>query len=346
MLSSGLLPASWTFGSIGALRRLLYERGTLTTDELPVPVVVVGNIIVGGAGKTPATIAVVAMLGRHGWTPGVVSRGYGRSSGEVRAAGASSVAAEVGDEPILIARRTGAPVYVGNDRTAAAHALLQANPDVDIVVSDDGLQHLALGRDVEIVVFDERGVGNGRLLPAGPLREPLPFGPVGSDARTPSRQRPPRLVLYNAPKATTALPGFLGERRLAGAVLLEDWKRGEPASPATLASLRGRRIVAAAGVSQPGRFFAMLRDQGIEVIELPLADHHDFATLPWPPGTGDVIVTEKDAVKLAGRRHGGARVWVATLDFQAEPAFEAALFAALPPISSADTHPIHGTPTS
>ena len=341
-----LLPLSWVFAAVGASRRLLYRRGILATHALPVPVVVVGNIVVGGAGKTPATIAIIALLRRDGWTPGVVSRGYGRVGSAVLQATAASEAAQVGDEPILIARRTQAPVVVGSDRVAAAHALLQAHPEVDIVVSDDGLQHLALARDVEIVVFDDRGAANGRLLPAGPLREPLPQPLDGIDPGSSAVRRPRRLVLYNAPEATTALLGHLSRRRLSGAVSLEAWTRGEDPSPATLAALQGRPVVAAAGLARPARFFAMLRDCGLDVRELPLADHHDFSALPWPPGTRDVVVTEKDAVKLADRRMGGVRVWVATLDFEIEPSFEKALLEALPPADPAAHPPTHGTATS
>ena len=328
-LSVALLPLSWAFAAIVASRRLLYRKGVLATRALPVPVVVVGNILAGGAGKTPATIAIVELLRGHGWTPGVVSRGYGRIGDAVAQATAASAALQVGDEPILIARRTQVPVFVGSDRVAAGHALLQAHPDVDIVVSDDGLQHLALGRAVEVVVFDDRGAANRRLLPAGPLREPMPRpaglrGPASSPA---GRAR--RLVLYNAAEATTPLPGYIAHRRLSGVVSLEAWARGEPPSWEALAALRGRSIVAAAGLARPNRFFDALRQGGLQPRELPLADHHDFAALPWPCGTGDVVVTEKDAVKLAGRPMGGARVWVAGLDFEPEAAFAAALLAAL-----------------
>lgn len=326
--SWALLPASWLYGGVVVLRRRLFERGELAVGRLPVAVVVVGNIVVGGAGKTPMVIAIVALLRRHGYTPGIVSRGYGRRDDAVIAAVAmDSDAAIVGDEPLLLHRRTGAPVVVGRDRVAAAHALLQARPSVDVVVSDDGLQHLALDRDVEIVVFDERGAGNGRLLPAGPLRERLPTGPM-----------PRRLVLYNAPAPTTPLSGFIGQRRFAGVVALDAWWQGEPPSLAILDTLRGRELVAACGLARPQRFFAMLREHGLTIRELPLPDHHDFATLPWPTSSTDVVVTEKDAVKLPPSRRMNTRVWVAALDFEPEPAFESALLALLPsPTSSTAT---------
>ena len=323
--STALLPASWLFGAVVALRRRLFARGDLDASRLPVPVVVVGNLVAGGAGKTPAVIAVVALLRRHGFTPGIISRGYGRRDESLVAAVAGdSDAMAVGDEPLLLKRRTGAPVVVGRDRVAAAHALLQAEPAVDVVVSDDGLQHLALERDADILVFDERGAGNGRLLPAGPLREPLPAGSV-----------PRRLVLYNAPAPTTPLPGFIGRRRLAGATALDDWWRGEPPSVAVLEALRGRDVLAVCGLARPQRFFAMLRESGLAIREMALEDHHPFTTLPWPATSTDVVVTEKDAVKLPPSRRMNTRVWVAALDFEPEPAFESALLALIAPATLA-----------
>ncbi len=319
-LSTLLLPLSWLFAAVAGARRLLYARGWLASSRLPVPVLVTGNLIVGGAGKTPTVIALVALLRARGYTPGIVSRGYGRRGDHVCGVEVDAAASTVGDEPLLLRRRTGAPVFVGRDRSAAGRALLKACPEVDIVVSDDGLQHRALQREAEVIVFDERGGGNGRLLPAGPLREPVP-----------TRLRQGQVVLYNADAPSTALPGHLARSRLAGAVLLEAWWRGDSPNRAALESLRGRRIVAAAGLARPQRFFAMLRAAGIDADEHDLGDHHDFATLPWPAGTADVIVTEKDAVKLDPSRALGARVWVAALDFSVEPAFEAALLSFLPP---------------
>ena len=332
--STALLPLSWIFAALIAARRRLHRHGWLATHFLPVPVVVVGNLLVGGAGKTPATIAIVDLLRRQGRTPGIVSRGYGRHDDAVREVGPTSDVRTVGDEPLVLARRTGVPVFVGRDRVAAGHALLQAHPSVDVVVSDDGLQHLGLGRDVEVLVFDERGVGNGRLLPAGALREPLPVA-----------AKPGRLVLYNAPAATTPLPGFIGERSLAGVVALDAWWQGAAPTRDALEALRGKRVVAAAGLARPGRFFALLREQGLDVAEMPLADHYDFRTLPWPITTGDVVVTEKDAVKIDTARRLGTRVWVAALDFRPEPAFDEALLALLPRPDLLPTHEPNGNPT-
>jgi len=310
-----LLPLSWLFGALAALHRS-FNRPDTTLD---VPVVVVGNLVAGGAGKTPSVIATVSALRNAGWRPGIVSRGYGRREDAVAIVSPASDAARVGDEPLLLSRRTWAPVAVARDRVAAARALRHAHPEVDVIVSDDGLQHRRLPRAVQVIVFDERGAGNAQLMPAGPLREALP-------ASVPPRT----IVLYNAARPSTALPGFVAQRRLAGAVALGAWWSGEPPSLDTLSSLKGRPLLAAAGMAAPQRFFDMLAGAGLDIAPCPLPDHHDYASLPWPPGTADVIVTEKDAVKLAPERVGATRVWVAVLDFAPEPAYALALLALLP----------------
>ncbi len=319
-LARALWPLSLIFGAVSALRRALYRHGLLHTDAMPVPVIVVGNLVVGGAGKTPVSIAIVETLRQRGYTPGIVSRGYGSSANGVLEVGRATHATECGDEPLLLHLRTGAPVVIGRDRVAAVRHLLRQHPAVDAIVSDDGLQHLRLPRAAQVVVFDERGVGNGWLLPAGPLRESLP------DAV------PPRsLVVYNAVAASTPLRGTLARRSLAGVVELADWWQGRAASLAALEALRDRTVIAAAGVARPGRFFGMLREHGLTIASLPLPDHHDYATLPWPADTPDVIVTEKDAIKLAPGRVGTTRVWVAPLDFALDAAFDSALLSLLPP---------------
>jgi len=319
-LTLAMLPLSLLFRLVLTLRRACASVGLLPVEHLPVPVVVVGNLIAGGAGKTPAVMAVVALLRRHGWTPGVVSRGYGRSGSGLLAVTRDTPALKCGDEPLLLHLRTGAPVQVGRNRVAAARALLQRHFDVNIVVGDDGLQHTRLARDAALIVFDERGVGNGLLLPAGPLREPV------------ARQAPPRsVVVYNAPFATTPWPGGVARRSLVGATSLAAWWSGKEPRLETLASLAGRPLLAAAGIARPGRFFAMLREHELQIDELALPDHADFTPLPWPPGTPDVILTEKDAVKLPpGTPIGATQVWVATLDFRLDPASEAALLRLLP----------------
>ena len=316
-----LYPLSLLYHLALTVRSAMAAAGWPRVERLPVPVIVVGNLVAGGAGKTPTVLAVLELLRREGWTPGVVSRGYGRQGGGVLEVLRGTPVRLCGDEPLLLHLRGRAPVVVGRDRPAAARALLAAHSRVDIIVSDDGLQHHRLGRDAQLIVFDERGAGNGWLLPAGPLREPL------------TREVPTRsVVLYNAPHASTAWPGETAQRGISGAVLLAAWRAGEPASEATLAALRGRPVLAAAGIARPQRFFAMLREGGLTIDELALPDHFDFTNLRWTAGTPDVIVTEKDAVKLtADTPLGSTRVWVATLDFQLAPATENALLHLLPP---------------
>ena len=330
-----LLPIAWLYAAAIALRGRLYRAGVLTSTRLPVPVVVVGNLVAGGAGKTPAVLALVALLREADRRPGIVSRGYGGSSVGPLSVHPGSAARECGDEPLLLRLRAGVPVFVGHDRVAAARALLLEHTEVDVIVSDDGLQHLRLGRDVQVLVFDERGAGNGWLLPAGPLREPMPRA-----------VRPGSIVLYNASQPTTALPGWVGQRRLSGAVALGDWWRGQGPDVATLAALKVRAVVAAAGTARPERFFTMLRETGLDIDPLPLPDHFDYAALPWAAGTCDVIVTEKDAVKLDPARVGDARVWVAALDFVPAPEFDAEMLRLLGRTSPSRTPPAHGNPTA
>jgi tetraacyldisaccharide 4'-kinase len=309
VLALTLAPLSRLYAMLAWLDRALSRPRAVGA-----PVIVVGNLVVGGAGKTPTVIALVRLLRAFGWTPGVVSRGYGRHGTGVTAVNRDSAAAEVGDEPVLIHLRCGVPVTVGRDRVAAAAALRAAQPAVDVIVSDDGLQHHRLARDAEVLVFDERGVGNGLLLPAGPLRE-----------RLPNELPPQRLVLYNADAPSTEAPGWMALRQLPGVLPLSDWAAGALPERQSWLALRGRPLVAAAGIAAPARFFAALRAQGMAFDELPLPDHFDFATLPWPAGTPDVVVTEKDAVKLRGRDAGATRVWVAPLDFEPDLGFAAAV---------------------
>jgi tetraacyldisaccharide 4'-kinase len=329
-LARMLWPVSVVFGVVAAARRALYRSGLLRSQRVPANVVVVGNLIAGGAGKTPVVMALIASLRARGYQPGVVSRGYGATVDGVFEVTRHVRAATCGDEPLLLHLRSGAPVVIGRDRVAAARTLLRLHPAIDVIVSDDGLQHLRLARDAQVLVFDERGVGNGWLLPAGPLRERLP---LAVPART--------LVVYNAASPSTPLPGSLARRALTGAVGLKAWRAGQLPSITALEALRGRPLVAAAGVASPERFFTMLRSHGLSITPMPLPDHHAYATLPWPPDTADVIVTEKDAVKLDATTIGHTRVWVAPLDFALDAAFDAALFALLPPPGSPpDGNPI------
>lgn len=292
---------------LAALYGLLWRRRSrraVAPVALPVPVLVVGNLVAGGAGKTPTVIALVAGLRQRGWTPGIVSRGHGRAgAAALQTVGPHATAAEVGDEPLLLARRTGAPVVVGRDRVAAARQLLREHPAVDLLVADDGLQHLALPRQAELVVFDERGLGNGLLLPAGPLREPLPKS-------LPARTR----IVYTGGVASTGLPGELVRRSLGLAWPLAAWAAGSRQEAPPLAHLRGRPLLAAAGLAAPEKFFAMLEQVGLTITRLPLPDHHDYTTLPWPADTAEVVTTEKDAVKIDPAHIGATQVWVVPLD--------------------------------
>ena len=231
---------------------------------------------------------------------GVISRGHGGAESGARAVTPDASPAEVGDEPLLIAARARCPVVVGRKRAEAGRALLAAYPDVDVLITDDGLQHYALARDVEIVLFDGRGVGNGWLLPAGPLRE------------APSRRRD--FTVVNAPEITPALAKAVGgspfRMALAGDMAEPLMRPGEGVP---LAQLQGKRIVAAAGIGNPGRFFAMLRGAGLTIGELPLPDHHDFRDRPFDHVDADVIlITEKDAVKCRqlDNLRDDPRLWV------------------------------------
>jgi tetraacyldisaccharide 4'-kinase len=309
-LACALWPLSLLFRALSSLRAALFRAGLAQSHKLPVPVLVVGNIFIGGTGKTPLTIWLAGVLRDAGFTPGIISRGHGGASSAPREVTAGSLAADAGDEPLLIARRTGCPVMVGRDRPAAGRALLAAHPQVDVIISDDGLQHYALQRDIEIVLFDARGAGNGWLLPAGPLREPV------------SRRRD--FTVVNTPLLTPELAKSVGgapfQMQLAG-TLAERMSARAERTP--LAALAGRRIVAAAGIGNPGRFFAMLRGQGLAFDELALPDHHDFLDQPFARVDADIIlITEKDAVKCGQIENlkNDPRLWVVPVTAQLDGA--------------------------
>jgi tetraacyldisaccharide 4'-kinase len=292
-----LWPVSLLFAALTALRRAAYRSGVFKITRAAVPVIVVGNVVAGGSGKTPVVMEIVKHLRSRGLAPGVISRGYGRESSVCTEVLPASQAREVGDEPLLIARTTGVPVFVAARRVEAAQALLRAHPGTQVIVCDDGLQHYALARDVEICVFDERGTGNNWLLPAGPLRERWP--------------RKVDLVLCVA--ATPGIDGFDVQRRLGNYASRADGTRIE------LGSLRGRTLTAAAGIAKPEAFFAMLRAADLELAQtIALPDHHDFETPVPGEVAGELICTEKDAVKL-WRRHPLA--WAVPLEIAIAPAF-------------------------
>lgn len=290
-----------------ALRRASYRVGLLRAVRLPVPVIVVGNVTVGGAGKTPLVIHLCERLQAAGLRPGVISRGYGGRSVAPRRVLAGSDPSEVGDEPVLIVARTGVPVWVARARAAAGAALLAAHPEVDVIVADDGLQHLALARDFEIVVMDERGAGNGWMLPAGPLREPL------------SRLTSVDALVCNGAVPASVLARVEAVRRFAMRLEGERFD-AIGASPLTRKpeDFSGQRVHALAGIGNPSRFFGHLRALGLDVCEHAFPDHHFFSAKDLAFDDGEAIVmTEKDAVKCAAFSRPDC--WVLRVDARIEP---------------------------
>ena len=281
-LATFLLPLSWVFGLLVALRRRLYQHHVLQQKHLPIPVIVVGNVMAGGVGKTPITIALVQHLKAQGWHVGVLSRGYGREASDIQSVTSGSTAHDVGDEPLLIARACQVPVFVGASRVAAGLALLASHPKVQVLVCDDGLQHWQLGRDLELCVFDERGVGNGHLLPAGPLRESWP-----------------RQALNEVPCFIVRTAGDVGTNEFAVQRRLADFAVRADGAQRVLQSWGHTPVQALAGIAKPDVFFAMLRAQGLLLHHTQaLPDHADLRQLCIDNTQGDVLCTEKDAVKL------------------------------------------------
>jgi tetraacyldisaccharide 4'-kinase len=289
-----LWPISLFYGRLVALRRWCYGKGFFAIHQAGVPVIVVGNVVAGGVGKTPVVMALVHRLKAQGWTVGVVSRGYGRTSRDCREVQPGSRPGDVGDEALLIHQRTGASVFVGRSRVEAARALLMAHPETQLIVSDDGLQHLALGRLLEICVFDDRGLGNGFLLPAGPLREPWPRQPVVPPRQTAATQ----WVLHTGQQPRFA--GYSASRRLADEAIQADGSRMRLSDLAQQASSSGMTLAALAGIAQPEVFFAQLRARGLSLSTTQaLPDHYDFDSWNRTPHKREwLICTEKDAVKL------------------------------------------------
>lgn len=285
-----LLPLSWLFAALTALRRVLYRFGLLKSYRLRVPVIVVGNINVGGTGKTPFVVWLVEELKREGYTPGIISRGYGGSFTQIAEVFAHSSPAEVGDEPVLIARRTGCPMVVSADRVGAGRALLEAHPECDIVVSDDGLQHYRLQRDVEIALVNaDLQFGNQLLLPAGPLREKQSrLLKVDAIVNSGSAE-------LNHLNFIDKLPVPLFNMRLQGAVFvsLQDTKQTNPAS-----YFSHKELVAIAGIGNPERFFEQLLGLGLQFERQVFKDHHAYTLQDLTPFSDKTLVmTEKDAVK-------------------------------------------------
>ena len=280
--------------------------------ELPIPVVVVGNIYVGGTGKTPITIELVRELRAAGFSPGVISRGYGRASETVRMVQEGSPALEVGDEPLLIRRSTRVPVAVGRDRVAAGRLLLEQNPSVNVIVSDDGLQHRRLARDLELAVVGARGLGNGWALPAGPLRE------------LPERLDQVDAIVLSATKDVieSRTPRFAATSQLGDAVRLVDGKRRTIEDLAHRIAEKEATTTAAAGIAAPERFFNMLSAHDIDCSTMPLGDHFDFSTNPFAQCSSRyILITGKDAVKAVQNSaiKNDRRVWMIEYQTQLDP---------------------------
>ncbi len=273
------LPVSWLFFLLVSIRRILYRARILPSYKLSVPVVVVGNINVGGTGKTPMVAWLVALLKRQGYQPGIITRGYGGQAKHwPQSVYPDSDPFLVGDEPVLLAQRCACPIVAGPDRVSAARRLLQ-HSNCDIVISDDGLQHYRLRRDVELVVVDgERRFGNGYCLPAGPLREPV------------SRLKNVNFVIANGPARQGEFSMELVPGDLVAVQSLD--------KTLSLGAFDGQRVHAVAGIGNPARFFALLKKNGLEVIEHAFPDHHQFKVSDlYFDDELPVIMTEKDAVK-------------------------------------------------
>jgi tetraacyldisaccharide 4'-kinase len=303
-LSWLLWPASLVFGVVVRLRRILYRLRILPSEAAGIPVIVVGNLIVGGSGKTPLALWIVELLNAKGYKPALLSRGYGgraaaRKDAVPLCVTITSDPAEVGDEPVVLARRSGVPVWVCADRVAAARAALSQSPDRDVLVLDDGLQHYRLRRDIEVALVDSRGSGNGWLLPAGPLREPA------------SRLRSVDAVVSHGTKTG----GYT--MQLAGDAVV---RMGDAREVRPLTSFSGQRVHAVAGIGNPNRFFLQLAAAGIKPIPHPFPDHHAFRVEDLAFGDElPVLMTEKDAVKL--RSAARANWWVFPVRAEVDPAF-------------------------
>jgi tetraacyldisaccharide 4'-kinase len=277
-----LMPLSWLFYLLSASRRLCYRLGILKSYRTQVPIIVIGNITVGGTGKTPLVIWLTDQLKRAGFTPGIISRGYGVNNHQSIEVSLGSLPSEVGDEPVLLMRRTGCPVFVNIDRVFAAKSLLQGHPACNVIISDDGLQHYRMQRDIELVVVDAaRGFGNQMLLPAGPLREPV------------SRLKQVDAVIYNGKPVDLA--GF--EMSLQAKTIR---RVDDPRIEASLDVLENVPIKAVAGIGNPKRFFQQLRELELVIEEHMFPDHYAYRPEDLAfAGDAVVLMTEKDAVKCA-----------------------------------------------
>ena len=331
-----LWPISQIYRALVYGRRQLYRWGLKRSHKVDALVVVVGNVVAGGAGKTPTVITIVHHLTAQGYSVGVVSRGYGRTSHACLEVSADATPQEVGDEPLLIQHATHVPVFVANTRIAAAQALLAQYPQIEVIVCDDGLQHYALHRDLEVCVFDNRGCGNHWLLPAGPLRESWPRKPLRQAGQNNARF----LVLHTGDQPP--FEGFHATRSLADFGIKSD---GSTVSLSTLAKQDGPALLALAGIARPEEFFAMLRAMGLHLSQtVALPDHYTFdSALPNEYEGYQLICTEKDARKLWQLTPNALAV---PLQLHIEPAFFLALNERIgprpqTPLSSPYGHPTH-----
>jgi tetraacyldisaccharide 4'-kinase len=306
-VSALLFPASLLFGAVAGARRAAYGAGLIPSVKLPVPVIVAGNITAGGTGKTPLALWLAAYLRAQGRTPGIVCRGYGGRSATPQRVLPDSDPYACGDEAVLLARRSGCEVWAGVDRGAVARSLLAARPACDILISDDGLQHYALARDVELCVVDAaRGFGNGWLLPAGPLRE------------RPSRLATVDAVVVNAGDGDALHPSIalIPARTARFTMKLEGREFRNILNPGHRVGpeyFSGRRVHAVAGIGNPQRFFARLQALGLEFVAHPYPDHYSFTASDLAyAGSDAVLMTEKDAVKC--RRFAAQTHWELPVD--------------------------------
>ena len=316
-----LSPLALLFLVIVTLRRKAYDLNLIKVIRLPVPVIVIGNITVGGTGKTPLILWLVAFLAKKGMHVGVVSRGYGRRSHGLISVNSEMSAENCGDEPWLIHQNTGCPVVVGANRVAAANRLLELDPDVQVILSDDGLQHYRLGRDVEVLVVDgERRFGNNLLLPAGPLREPA------------SRISSVDAVVVNGKKAY-----LLHEQtycmQLEGDLF---YNLLLPEHKVSVLGFKGKSLHAVAGIGNPQRFFRTLTEKGLCVIPHVFPDHYDYKVEDFEQFEGEIIMTEKDAVKC--RRFADERYWVFPVQARISTAFGQFILNKIKAIHGSKTH--------
>lgn len=309
-MSTCLAPAGSLFAAFVALRRRLYRMGVLPATRLQVPVIVIGNITVGGTGKTPLVVWAAELLGQRGYQPGIVSRGYlGQAKQWPQQVRSDSDPAMVGDEPVMLARRTGFPVVAAGPERAAAAAALVQHSGCNVVLSDDGLQHFALARDIEIAVIDgERRFGNGRCLPAGPLREPV------------TRLESVDFVVVNGESTVAGIPMHLE----AGAPTSLSY----PGRQVTFSTFRETPVHAVCGIGNPTRFFKQLESKGLEIIPHRYPDHHPFQAEDvrfdddYP-----LLMTEKDAVKCV--RFASDKMWYVPVNSVLPSTFPAEFLQAL-----------------